>query len=133
MTFRTIKPNAYFTVHNSTFLRKLHNNNKIQKKSYMTVFEKSKLLDRSFEDERQIRIRKALPFHCLWAGAGKKRILFHRAIIVGLCTTHQNMLQYMFHLSSMNHKIIYLLSDINMHIWLIISCGQKTNNSLSNQ
>ena len=47
---------------------------------------------------------------------GKKRILSHKAILVGLYTTHQYMLAYMCNLSHINQDILYLQPDINMHI-----------------
>ena len=43
-------------------------------------------------------------------------ILSHKAILVGLDTTHQDMLAYMCNVSHINQDILYLLSDINMHI-----------------
>ena len=49
-------------------------------------------------------------------GVGKKRILSHKAIFVGLFTTHQYMLAYMCNEFHINQDILYLLSDINKHI-----------------
>ena len=80
----------------------------------MTVFEISNFQVESLwtRDESELETLRPLPL----GGVGKKLILSHKAILVGLYTTHQDMLAYMCNVSHINQDILYLLSDINMHI-----------------